>query len=347
MLDFLLISSKSTKKDVLEIKPKFKVKKSSDLMIRGRDFYAVWDEENGMWSTDQDRLIDLIDKELRKVAEEKKHTFDGQIKVQYMWDSDSGSIERWNKYVQKQLKDNYHPLDETIVFANTKTDKKNYASKRLDYSLEAGSFSAWDELIGTLYAPEERAKIEWVIGAIISGDSKKLQKFMVMYGDPGTGKSTIINVIEKLFKGYTATFDAKVLGSANATFALEPFKKNPLVAIQHDGDLSRIEDNTRLNSIASQETMSVNVKFASMYEQRFHSFMIMGTNKPVKITDAKSGIMRRLIDVTPTGKTLPRRRYDDVVSKVDFELGAIAAHCMTLILPLLCLVILMIFIILL
>lgn len=328
MLDFLLISSKSTKKDVLEIKPKFKVKKSSDLMIRGRDFYAVWDEENGMWSTDQDRLIDLIDKELRKVAEEKKHTFDGQIKVQYMWDSDSGSIERWNKYVQKQLKDNYHPLDETIVFANTKTDKKNYASKRLDYSLEAGSFSAWDELIGTLYAPEERAKIEWVIGAIISGDSKKLQKFMVMYGDPGTGKSTIINVIEKLFKGYTATFDAKVLGSANATFALEPFKKNPLVAIQHDGDLSRIEDNTRLNSIASHETMSVNVKFASMYEQQFHSFMIMGTNKPVKITDAKSGIMRRLIDVTPTGKTLPRRRYDDVVSKVDFELGAIAAHCL-------------------
>ena len=32
------------------------------------------------------------------------------------------------------------------------------------------------------------------------------------------------------------------------SFALEAFKSNPMVAIQHDGDLSRIEDNTRLNS---------------------------------------------------------------------------------------------------
>ena len=309
MLDFLLVSSRS-KKDALEIYPKFIVRKSQDLMIRGRDFYAVWDEEHNLWSTDEETAKMLIDRELDKVAAEKQKIFEGHIKVLHMWDSDSGSIERWHRYVQKQMRDNFSPLDEHLTFANTKTKKTDYASKRLSYSLEAGSFSAWDELVGTLYSPEEREKIEWVIGSIVSGASRTLQKFMVMYGDPGTGKSTIINVIEKLFKGYTSIFDAKILGSANASFALEPFKTNPLVAIQHDGDLSKIEDNTRLNSIASHETMSVNIKFANMYEQRFQCFMIMGTNKPVKITDAKSGIMRRLIDVTPSGKKLSRRRYD-------------------------------------
>ena len=105
--------------------------------------------------------------------------------------------------------------------------------------------------MGTLYSVEERAKIEWAIGAIVSGDAKKIQKFLVLYGPAGTGKSTILNIVEALFAGYTTTFEAKALGSSNGSFATEVFKNNPLVAIQHDGDLSKIEDNTRLNSIIS------------------------------------------------------------------------------------------------
>jgi replication-associated recombination protein RarA len=50
--------------------------------------------------------------------------------------------------------------------------------------------------MSVLYAPSERMKIEWAIGAIVNGDSKKLQKFLVMYGAPGTGKSTVINIIQ-------------------------------------------------------------------------------------------------------------------------------------------------------
>ena len=134
--------------------------------------------------------------------------------------------------------------------------------------------------------------------------------------------------MEKLFAGYTATFDARALGSANSSFALEPFKNNPLVAIQQDGDLSRIEDNTRLNSLVSHEKMTVNQKFKSMYDTNFSTFLFMGTNKPVKITDAKSGLIRRLIDVTPTGNLLPKKEYDKQFALVDFELGAIAYHCL-------------------
>ena len=122
-------------------------------------------------------------------------------------------------------------------------------------------------------------------------------------------------------------FDAKALGSANAQFALEPFKKNPLVAIQHDGDLSKIEDNTRLNSVVSHEWMNVNEKHKSQYENRFICFLFMGTNKPVKITDGKSGILRRLIDVTPSGNKIPPREYKKLMKQVKFELGPIAYHC--------------------
>ena len=327
MLDFMKISTRSTKRGAIEIYPKFIIKKSTDLMIRGGDFYAIWIEERGLWSTEEDDAIQLIDKELTKFAEENKDRFDGQAKVLYMWDSETGMIDKWHKYCQKQMRDSFHMLDEKLIFSNSDVKKNDYASKRLSYPLEPGEIPAYEKIMSTLYSKEERHKIEWAIGSIITGDSKKIQKFMVLYGAAGTGKSTVLNIIQQLFDGYYSVFDAKALGSSSSAFALESFKTNPLVAIQHDGDLSKIEDNTRLNSLVSHELMTVNEKFKSTYSNRFKAFLFMGTNRPVKITDAKSGLIRRLIDVSPSGNKLTVREYRQTVKQIEFELGAIACHC--------------------
>ena len=45
MIDFLMIATRTGKRGTIEIYPKFIIKKSKDLMIRGSDFYAVWMEE--------------------------------------------------------------------------------------------------------------------------------------------------------------------------------------------------------------------------------------------------------------------------------------------------------------
>lgn len=327
MLDFFTVTTRVKKPGYTEIYPKFQVKPTEDLMIRGGDFYAVWVEDRGLWSTDEYDVVQLVDRELTKYAEEHRGQIDGNVKISYMWDAESGMIDAWHKFCQKQMRDSYHMLDEKLVFANDETNKKDYASKRLNYPLEPGECPAYNKIISTLYDEEERHKLEWAIGSIVTGDSKTIQKFIVLYGGPGTGKSTILNIIQDLFDGYHAVFDAKALGSANAQFALEPFKKNPLVAIQHDGDLSKIEDNTRLNSVVSHEWMSVNEKHKSQYENRFVCFLFMGTNKPVKITDGKSGILRRLIDVSPSGNKIPTREYNKLMKQVKFELGPIAYHC--------------------
>lgn len=327
MIDFLMIATRTGKRGTIEIYPKFIIKKSKDLMIRGSDFYAVWMEERGLWSTDEQDALQMIDRALDIYAEEHKQVFNDSYRVLHMWDAESGMIDNWHKYCQRQMRDNYHTLDDTLIFANTPVKKESYASKRLPYLLEEGSISAYDELMATLYSPEERKKIEWAVGAIVNGDSRKIQKFLVLYGPPGSGKSTVLNIVQKLFDGYWSVFDSKVLGSSSNAFALEAFKSNPLIAIQHDGDLSRIEDNTRLNSLVSHETMLVNEKFRSQYSSQFKCFMFLGTNKPVKITDAKSGLIRRLIDVEPTGEKIPAKKYRDLVAKVDFELGGIAWHC--------------------
>ena len=328
MFDFLVISTKPTKTG-FDIFPKFKLyPKSKDLMIRGGDFYAIWLEEKGIWSTEESDALNAIDRELDQYVADNKDRFDGaSVRILHMWDSDSGMIDKWHKFCQKQTRDSFHMLDETLVFSNSPTNKEDYSSKRLPYALEPCDISSYDKLMSVLYSPEERHKLEWAIGAIVTGDSKEIQKFLVLYGAPKTGKSTILNIIQMLFDGYYSVFDAKALGSSGHQFALESFKSNPLVAIQHDGDLSRIEDNTRLNSLVSHEWMEVNEKYKPAYPHRFKAFLFLGTNKPVKITDSKSGLLRRLIDVTPTGNRVPRKEYDQAMNHIRFELGGIACHC--------------------
>jgi energy-coupling factor transporter ATP-binding protein EcfA2 len=322
-VDFYQISVKDRKDGPPQIYPDWTVGRSKDLMVRGKSFYAVWDEEKGLWSTDEYDVQRLVDQDLHKYND----AHDNQYQVKSLKSFNTQIWNSFKKFVQV-VSDNSHVLDSKLTFANSEVKKTDYASKRLPYALQGGAHDAWDELLNVLYSEEERLKIEWAIGSIVSGESKKIQKFLVFYGPAGSGKSTVLNVIQKLFEGYTVTFDARALGTSNNSFATEAFRTNPLVAIQHDGDLSKIDDNTKLNSIISHEEMTMNEKYKPSYTAKVNAFLFMGTNKPVKISDAKSGIIRRLIDVRPTGAKIEPTRYHALMEMLEFELGAIANHCL-------------------
>ena len=326
-MDFFKIRERSTKRGVIEVYPDFIVGKSKDLMIRGKSFYAVWDAENNIWTKDMYRLVTMIDKELYSYGDNLKKKSEELVIVKSVT---SYGTKHWKEFMQfvQSCNDNYHELDNKVVFANTSTRKNDYISHRLDYNLEKGDDSYYDELMSTIYDPDERTKLEWAVGSVIAGDSRYIQKLVVLYGNAGAGKSTFLNIVQAMFPGYYTMFEAKALVSNNNTFSTETFKNNPLVAIQHDGDLSKIEDNTKLNSIVSHEEMLVNEKFKAGYTTRINCMLFMGTNTPVKVTDSKSGIIRRLIDVTPSGDRLGIKRYTEVQSQIPFELGAIAWRCL-------------------
>ena len=322
-MDFYQIIERETKTGT-EIYPDFVVQTSHDLMIRGGSFYAVWDENAGLWSTNELDVQRLIDAELYAYAEK----IEGPVHVRSLRSYKSKAWRELCSWIGN-MPDSHQQLDGTLVFADTPPKKGDYSSKRLPYAVVEGPIPFYSKLMETLYSPIEREKLEWAIGSILSGDSRYLQKFFVLYGDPGTGKSTFLNILEQLFDGYTSSFDAKALTSTNNIFATEAFKNNALVAIQHDADLSSIKDNTHLNTIVSHEVVMINEKYRSAYPSRVNALLFVGTNQSVKITDAKSGLIRRLVDVHPTGELLNVFEYEAARTGIMFELGGIAYHCLS------------------
>lgn len=342
MYDFLRIEGvekRTSREYTITIQPEFDVNlRTKDLMIRGGDFYAIWDEEAGLWSTDEQTVIDNVDKELKRYRNElpNPEKYD-KIIVLYMRRSSSGQIDKWHKFVQKQMRDVFKPLNQKVIFSNQKTKRSDYASFVLPYPIEKGDISAYDEAMNVWFDEDNRRKVEWSFGAVLDGASKRIQKFSVFYGPPKSGKSSVLGLFQKMLsvdpdddndkRKYVSSWDSKSMGSGNP-FSTDSFKNHPLLSIQHDGNLSRIEDNAMLNSIVSHEVMGVNPKYAKMYEAKFSTYLMLGTNSPVRITDSKSGILRRLIDIRPTGDRIDRRRYDQLQSQIKFEYGAIAYHCL-------------------
>lgn len=329
MLDFVQIQVRENKRGSIIVYPEFITKSSKDLMIKGKDFYAYWDKDKGLWSKSQGELIELIDNETKKIVHDMrddvkyaKYDVNG-IYMEY------NSTKKWEEFTRycKNLPDNFHLLDSKVIFSNDDVKKEDYVTHTLPYPLVEMKTNAYDELMDVLYDRSERNKIEWAIGSIITGASKDIQKFYVLYGAAGSGKSTVLNIIQLLLDGYWAPFVSADLGTASKDFAMEPLKDNPLVGIEHDGNLSRIDTNTRLNSIISHESMVINEKRKSQYNIKLDTTLFVGTNSPVRITDGRSGLLRRLIDIKPSGRKLSFERYTHLMNQIPYELGGIAYKC--------------------
>lgn len=330
-MDFFQPAIKAMSAKKIMIYPEYSISNFKDIMIKGQSFYAIWDEEHNKWSEDIYKAVELIDKELKKKEEElKNNTYLNQteVVVKYLRNSSTKAIDDFKHWCKDQASDNFKWLNSNVIFNNTVTTRESYSSIRLDYDLKEGSTEAWDELTNRLYSKEEKRKIEYAIGAIVSGESKFLQKFFIFVGDAGTGKSTIMGIIRNMFPGYCSTIDVEALGNNNASFALEPLRDNPLVAIQDDTDLSHIDTNVRLNSIVSHEPMIVNEKHKQIYKTKFNTIIFAGSNREVYITDARSGLLRRIIDIEPTGRLFNANEYFNLMDRIKFEYGAIAWKCL-------------------
>lgn len=338
--DFLIPGLKATRSGI-DIFFDFKAVTSKHLMIRGGDVYAMYDYTTGLWTTNRGRMITILDGILMDLYSryQSDHEF-MTCHPQLMSNTSTKQIDKWNHYVKKQMWDNYKALDQKVIFANTDVQLEDYATFRLPYALAEGSIENYKAMFEPLYSPEEFRKLEWATGAILSGASKRTQKMLVLFGGGGTGKSTWLDLQrdwifswkrdtgDQSLPGYDSSISVKDLCYGNSAFALETLQKGPLISVDDDAKLDRIDDNTRLNSIVSHATLPVNVKNKNIFNMRFNTFVCVGTNTAVQIPDAKSGLLRRIIDVVPTGYKHKYNVYLKYLRGMHYEIGAIAHHCL-------------------
>ena len=60
----------------------------------------------------------MLAKEVKeKFAKENEANISDSIRVLHLWDTDSGMIDKWHKYCQKQMWDQYKLLDDNLIFS--------------------------------------------------------------------------------------------------------------------------------------------------------------------------------------------------------------------------------------
>lgn len=323
-MDFIRVAYKENQDGTREFYPSLQAIESQDLVIRGGQFAAIWNEDTNLYSRNQSHMPVIIDRAFERMVAPTLRDGDVVKKVVNF------NNQLFNKVLSliRSLGDMGPDLDQKIIFADQEPSKADAATFKMPYSLADAPTPAWDEICEVLYDPEERLKFEYAMGSILTGASvNQVQKFYVFFGPPGKGKSTIMNVMEDVFVGHTATFSAAELGKSDSAFSLEPFMHNPLVAIDQDADLSRIDTNQNINKLTAHDRIQINVKGRNLFKIQPRSTLIAGTNDPVKIKDRRSGLFRRLVDIKPTGDTIEETRYNYLTEAVKYEVGAIAMKC--------------------
>ena len=337
MFDFLKVT-KTFRNSRYYYKPTFITKTSiKDLLVRGQAFYAVFDHSTGFWTKEKARLIEMIDEQVREYAEndvgnsilsDEAH---GPVIVQ-MADSANHIVEQFDRFC-KTLGDNQeHMLDMKMLFSNSEVSRKDYATKTLDYPLQYCPTPYYDALCETLYLPDEREKWEWAVGCMIAGESSKIQKMFAFYGEPGTGKSTIISgilakqVMGGRKAGYAVKFEAVNLVGGNE-FGTDFLENDSILAYDDDAELDKINARSTLNKIVSHETVRVNCKFKSPFMTNPNCIVFVGTNDPIQLSP-NSGMRRRLIDIRPPGNLISADIYDECMEHIPFEKSGIAWRCL-------------------
>src|SRR5690349_11103799 len=111
-MDFYHIAQRETKTGI-EVYPDFLVGRFKDLMVRSGSVYAIWDEEVGLWSTDEYDVQRLVDKELKAYSDRLEAP--GVVKVKYLRNGGNKSWANFKAHV-KSLSDNSTQLDESLTF---------------------------------------------------------------------------------------------------------------------------------------------------------------------------------------------------------------------------------------
>lgn len=325
-MDFYNIEAKQfggRAKQDYTIEPEFSYL-TKDLICKGGVMYGFW--YDGKWRNNIEELITIVDKEIKDFSTEFQKThIDANITVKYFNRHSSNVMDKFLKYTKNRSQSDIE-FNTRILFSDEIPKREDYSTTQLSYTPKSGPTPAFDEMFNLLYDPEELDKIMWFIGAVLTNNMHRIEKFLFLYGGKGSGKGTVTKLVKSLFEGYHADIDLHKL-TGGGEFATSGVKE-VMVLVDDDTDLYSIKDDTALLKLTSHEPIIVNNKYQSTYTVTFKGMLIAASNQAFKVRNIDSGITRRAVVAKPTSNKHKNSRYTILMEQLKFEHAQIAWKCM-------------------
>lgn len=307
-----------------EINLDFLYRKATDVVVKGGRFSGYWNGER--WSLNQDDLIEKIDYDIYQVYSKLRQDHpDAKIKVGYMNHESSGYMLRFNNYCKKQSVSDVQ-FNSKVFFSNETPVREDYSTYQLPYYPQKGPTPYFDKLTKQLYSEEDLGKIMWMLGALFNGKMPKIEKFLFLYGAAGTGKGTILKIIDQMLGEYVAPIDLTGL-TGRSEFATGDIKEVPLL-VDTDTDISRTTNDKNLLKLTSHEPVLVRKLYQEAYPVTFNGLLVTASNEKYDARNADSGIIRRALVARPTGVTVPLKEYREAMRAIPYEIPYITQKVM-------------------
>lgn len=329
-MDFYDISvvqdSRTSKNLKFTILPVFKFSRGSDLICKGGELYAYW--HDNQWKTSPRELVEIIDSDILKKRNQILDIHPGaEISMKLMDNHTSHVMKEFAQYT-KLVQQSDAQFNTRIIFADEIPNRDDFSTNQLFYTPLEGPTPAFDKMFGKLYEQEELEKILWFIGALLTNSMGDIQKFMYLYGPKGSGKGTVIKLIEQLFDGYYSYISLARLTSGSE-FATSQIRELPLL-IDTDSKINKIQDDTNLLKLTSHEGLTVNIKHKQMYDVIFKGLLVTASNQRYQVNNIDSGITRRAVVVHPSKNTHDGQTYRILMEQMKFEIPHIAQKAINL-----------------
>ena len=133
--------------------------------------------------------------------------------------------------------------------------------------------NVYDIFLKTVMDPVDRDYLESFIGHICLGDYDSVPKYIMLYGKAGTGKTTILNALVRIFG------EGKISYGAD----MAKFVHSPIIIIQ-DSDADKIVDETKNDySLSKTKFFIATNKLQNYWEQNVRVICMTGERIPDKI----------------------------------------------------------------
>lgn len=290
-----------------------------------------YDKKNGYWLTNTDiHLEKAIADSMLSVGKWQPNTFNSVKKlvtIKTTSEADFNPFDYSNPYLVSFKNGTYNIKTDT-----TKPNSaQDYIIQGHNYDLNStGSASITNQWFIESFGSKEAANVvKTYIGYMFVRSYQKYQKFMILHGKGGDGKSTILNYLRSLIgSNNTSNVDlADLVDRSSGKFLTSKLYQKDLNYFADIGD-GFMEQTSILKGLTGGDAITGQFKNKDPFEFVNHAKLIFSANSLPVFNDFTDGFIRRPI----IAEVYKIKHFDDKFSMKDIqaERGAFAYECMTL-----------------